>query len=61
MKLAEYLADYIEHEREKQGYEFDCFMSMNIIQQGIEAFVSTEGKHLVVFEAGGQVTVERYV
>ena len=60
MKLAKYLADYIEHERENQGYEFDCFMDAAIIQQGIEAFASTEDASIVIQTNGDNIPMERY-
>lgn len=51
MKLAKYLADYIEYEIEKHSI-MDVIDNLDIyIQQGIEAFESTEAvKVLVVSE-----------
>ena len=42
MKLAKYLADYIEHEREVSMTGDIGHKMQEIIQQGIEAFESTE-------------------
>lgn len=51
MKLAKYLADYIEHEREVSMTGDIGHKMEEIIQQGIEAFESTEAvKVLVVNE-----------
>ena len=40
--LVKYLADYIEHEQEKHPRESGLVDLQEIIQQGIEAFESTE-------------------
>lgn len=44
MKLSKYLADYIEHEQEltKEAREYGALDYESIIQEGIEAFASTE-------------------
>lgn len=42
MKLAKYLADYIEHEEEQRVGGINPEDMEEVIQQGIEAFCSTE-------------------
>lgn len=46
MKLARYLADYIEHEREVSMTGDIGHKMEEIIQQGLEAFASTENIEL---------------
>lgn len=62
MMLAKYLADYIEHEKFNfatidyaygdKSVEIDANDLQKVIQQGIEAFESTEGVTLTVLEKG---------
>lgn len=55
MKLARYLADYIEQEAEEfigTGHIPEVFNYKKVIQQGIEAFESTEGVTLTILEKG---------
>ncbi len=52
MKLAKYLADYIEHDaderREQRIYDIPNYA--NLIQQSIEAFESTEAVRVLVMD-----------
>lgn len=64
MKLAKYLADYIEHEQEKYPRESGLLDLEYTIQQGIEAFCSTEDSIVIVsklsISTGHTNEVERY-
>ena len=55
MKLAKYLADYIKYEEEDK----DCgYLSVDdlqeVIQQGLEAFVSTEDAGIQITDVNGR-------
>ena len=58
MKLAKYLADYIEHHDDQIHDFFDN--AEEIIQQGIEAFASTEDASIVIQTNGDNIPMERY-
>jgi len=47
MKLAKYLADYLEHELNCNP-DYTIFIGEKLIQQGIEAFASTEDMQVIV-------------
>lgn len=55
MKLSEYLADYIEHEYLKNP-PTGAYDLQDIIQQGIEAYVSTENVTGVIVIADSPVS-----
>lgn len=48
MKLSKYLADYIEHEKDMIGGAAVWENLLEIVQQGIEAFESTEAVEVLV-------------
>ena len=56
MKLAKYLADYIEHEMADNSY----LTMEESIQQGIEAFASTEDVTVEVYETDSYKVKEQY-
>ena len=56
MKLAKYLADYIEHEMADNS---DLTMQ-EVIQQGLEAFASTELKIVCVMGRDGKTPQELF-
>ena len=63
MKLAKYLANYIEHEREISMTGDVGYKMKETIQQGIEAFESTEGVTLTILKKGtirNKTTGKRY-
>ena len=62
MKLAKYLADYIEHEvteGDNRLIAWDNLDFKQIIQQGIEAFASTEDVQILVAAGNDNNIVER--
>lgn len=58
MKLAKYLADYIEYEQEKYPRESGLVGLQAVIQQGIKAFASTEDVSIDVVAGNGLTVVE---
>ena len=64
MKLAKYLADYVEQEVDEANKDGLVIYYEQIIQQGIEAFASTEDVRVEVISGGygaNTNTVERIV
>ena len=51
--LAEYLADYIETEMDREGFEYMAAIP-ELIKRGIEAYESTENVNIVTELRGGK-------
>ena len=62
MKLAKYLADYIRRERKAEGHVCSCQSCwQTVIQQGIEAFASTEDVRVEVVGGTSRLIIEQIV